>query len=109
MLELWRGIVIMRKGQNCYWNVTIQEAIERAKIKIINLYDQGNCQRKWLTADLDSYGSKSNRVKILVREGSPHKGFIVVDYGFGVVFAFDAWNNMIFRWHNLINKEESTI
>lgn len=75
----------------------MEEIIKRAKIKVIDAYD-GVDNRKWLTASLDSYETKDYRIEVFVREGSPQKGFIVANHGTGTVLAFNAWNDLIFKW-----------
>ena len=96
----------MRKGQNCYGKLATEEAIQRAKQKVEESYDAPKSpERNWLEASPpDSYGSPRYRVTIFVREGSPPKGFVIADYGHGVVMAFDAWNNLLFKWTELASK-----
>jgi hypothetical protein len=43
-------------------------------------------------------------VAIIVREGSPAKGYIVVNYGVGTVAAFDVQDELLYRWKGLARK-----
>ena len=103
----------MRKGQHCHGKFSVEEAIRRAKQKCEENYDpQPNSfsflflgpppERNWLEASPPDSNQRSEyRVTIYVREGSPPKGMVIADYGHGVVMAFDAWDNLLFKWSGL--------
>ena len=89
-------------------NETFEEAIEKAKLSVIKSYDcKGSVERKWLEANLDSYEEKHSRLKILVREGSPPKGHIIVNYGHQTVTAFDALGKKLYTWRYLREGEKT--
>jgi hypothetical protein len=68
-----------------------EKQVEKCKQAVIMAYEgQPTTQRKWLEAHCDSYRNPDYRVQLFVLEGSPPKGCVVVDYGHGVVLAFDA-------------------
>lgn len=75
--------------------ITIDKLIEKAKNKVIQAYEhKENTQRKWLTAYVDSYSDKDYRIEILVLEGSPAKGVVLINYGRNFVLAIDAWGKV---------------
>jgi hypothetical protein len=96
----------MRKGQECYGDMSVETAIAKAKDKIIKAYEgeNGKDDRPWLIASADSYKSEHYRISIIVREGSPAKGYIIVNYGFGTVIAYDAQDNLLFKWTGLAGR-----
>lgn len=74
-----------------------QKAIEAAQARVEKLSPDGN--RKWLFgAPPDSYGSESQRCQLLVREGSPPRGYVLVLPS--VVFAFNSLGKRIGRWEH---------
>ena len=107
----------MKKEQYYCGKLSVEEAIRRAKQKCIENYDpQPNSlsfrvlgpptERKWLEASPpDSYQDSDYRVTVFVREGSPQKGMVIADYGRGVVMAFDAWDNLLFKWSGLTGQK----
>ena len=68
----------------------LEKLIEKAKEKVEKDYDpHGLCKRQWLEATPpNSYRSKEYKVTVFVLEGSPPKGYIIVDYCYGIVKAF---------------------
>jgi hypothetical protein len=57
--------------------------------------------RKWLVAVTDSYGKPQYRTELHTFEGSPAKGFVVVDRSWGVAMAFDDHRELIGQIHNM--------
>ncbi len=100
----------MGRGQECYGKMDIDTAISKAKEKLVKAYDPPNkigtpeFERPWIEAHADSYKSETHRVAIIVREGSPAKGYIVVNYGVGTVAAFDVQDELLYRWKGLARK-----
>jgi len=70
--------------------------IEKAKRKIEESY--GGMKRQWLKTKIDSYENPLYRIELYVYEGSPPKGYIVVNYGRGLVHAFNAWGEKIYTY-----------
>lgn len=83
-----------------------EELIEKAKLRVMRAYDPYDppTPRKWLTANLDSYGDSAFRVSIMVLEGSPAKGYVIADYGRATVQAVDAWGKRLHRWRTKSGK-----
>jgi len=74
----------------------LEELIESAKKKVIRAYEgTEETSRAWLECSLDSYKTKSYRIRVLVLEGSPVKGYIIANYGTGVVTAFTVHDKKI--------------
>lgn len=73
----------------------MEKVIERAKEAVELAYESRHSQRDWLDTFLDSYNSKTWRVRVLVLEGSPAKGYIVANYGTGSVQAYDGVDKQI--------------
>ena len=59
-----------------------EKLVEKCKQTVILAYEgQPTTERKWLEAHADSYKNPQYRIQLLVLEGSPAKGYVVVDYG----------------------------
>ena len=101
-----------------------EDVIEKAKVRIIaklcgksraitpyqkkkykELFDD-NKTRKWIECHADSYEENDNRISFIVCEGSPVKGFIIVNYGSHTVTVVDAWGNKLYTWTNLYHKKD---
>ena len=77
----------------------INELIEKAKLKVFSTCPHpDDNERPWLEADIDSYSSKSTRIKLLVLEGSPPRGIIIVNYPLGTVTAINMYNQRLHTW-----------
>jgi hypothetical protein len=76
--------------------VTREEAILRAREAVRQRYG-GAGDRQWLVAVLDSYDDPCNRIEFHVLEGSPPKGWVVVDQGTAI--AYDQSGRRIKAWH----------
>jgi hypothetical protein len=77
-----------------------QELIEKAKLRVIQAYDhqQPPTPRKWLIASPpDSYGNSDFHVTLMVLEGSPAKGYVIVDYGKAMVIGISAWGRKLLQ------------
>ena len=83
----------------CYMQ-KIEDLIWKAKIKVERKYEGSmeRSMRKWIEVYVDSYESHTNRISFWVLEGSPPKGYVIVNYGHGEVLAFDAWNNRLYTY-----------
>lgn len=65
--------------------------VERAKERVVVAYERTiSTQRRWLIAHLDSYDSFSNRLTLYALEGSPCKGWVVVNHALDLIQAFDC-------------------
>ena len=78
----------------------IIKLIEKAKIRVENKYEghilKGErSKRNWLKTHVDSYEGKSNRVTFLVLEGSPPKGYVIINPGHGLILALDCQLNKL--------------
>jgi hypothetical protein len=68
-------------------NKEILNLIEHAKHRVEQEF--GGVKRDWLEAEpRHSYSSGGYKVKVFVLEGSPPKGYILVDFCWGIVKAF---------------------
>jgi hypothetical protein len=77
----------------------VQKTIEEAKALGIKKYEPtGKTLRKWLSATVDSYQQKDNRVEIIVLEGSPAKAVIYANYGIAEVILFGVDGRKIHTW-----------
>lgn len=101
-----------------------EDIIEKAKVLIIKRYCgknqaktlhalkkykelfDDNITRNWFECHVDSYDSESERISFIVCEGSPVKGFIIVNYGSHTITAIDAWGNKIYTWNNLYYQKD---
>jgi hypothetical protein len=91
--------------------MTMRELIEKAKDCVVKNYDNRPRPfiRPWLEASPpDSYGDPSYRMSLCVFEGSPAKGWVVVNHSLRQAWAFDGWGNKIgtFSWFDDIEKRE---
>lgn len=75
----------------------MKETIEKAKMAVVKKYEHmETTKRKWLEASApDSYSNPEYRMTLLVLEGSPPKGFVVVNHPRRKAIAFDAFCNRI--------------
>lgn len=74
----------------------VDELIEEAKQIVIKKYEhKDTTKRKWLEANLDSYENPNHRIRVLVLEGSPAKGYIIANYGTARVTAFDVYDKKL--------------
>jgi hypothetical protein len=77
----------------------LKEAVEKAKARVIEAYEHcDHTERQWLHTFLDSYQTSDYRVELHVLEGSPCKGFVVVNRGRGEVIAFDCRDKRLYTW-----------
>ena len=95
-----------RKGEVCKTQ-TINDIVKKAKIKVLISYGgnlKDNTTRKWIESHSDSYNDSCYRVQLLVYEGSPAKGYVIINYGVGFVTCFDASGKQLYTWK--INRPE---
>ena len=78
----------------------LETTIKKAKEKVAAVYHNTPEERPWLEASIDSYKHRDNRVTMLIFEGSPPKGMIIINYGHGLVMAFDAWGKRLYTWRS---------
>jgi hypothetical protein len=80
----------------------LEDLIEKAKLRVLRAYDHNipPMQRKWLIASPpDSYQCSDYRTTLMVLEGSPCKGYLIVDYYKSMIIGIDAWGKKILTWH----------
>lgn len=77
------------------YEVKIRATIEKAKKFIVSRNSEDFSKREWLSVSVDSYGSKSNRIEFLVLEGSPPRGYIVVNRNTATVKAYDSRDRVV--------------
>lgn len=69
----------------------IDDAVTKAIILVEKKCGCFHGERPWNEATVESkHGKKEYRIKLLVLDGSPPKGHIVVEYAHGIVRAFGA-------------------
>ena len=81
-------------------NITLESFFKKYIAEAIRKVEEsypGSEKRPWLKTNLDSYQSESNRVTLYVLEGSPCKGYVIVNYGSKYIRAFNAWNKQIYQ------------
>ena len=78
----------------------LETTIRKAKEKVVAAYTKTPIVREWHGVSVDSYEDSHNRITMLVLEGSPPKGMIIINYGHGLVMAFDAWGKKLYTWHS---------
>ena len=74
----------------------IEDLVEKAKSDVTSA-THGR-QRKWLEANIDSYGSPNFRIRVLVLEGSGPRGIVIVNYYLGKVHALGADGEVLSRY-----------
>lgn len=73
--------------------VTADALIE--KVKGLVEHECGDSGRRWIDVHADSYGDGTYRIRLLVLEGSPCRGYIVVNYATGMVRAYNVFDKRI--------------
>jgi hypothetical protein len=67
----------------------MEELIEKAKALVVRNHSPGLPDREWgKAAPPDPYEDEKFRVELYYLGGSPSKGGVVADYGWGIVKAF---------------------
>ena len=74
----------------------IEDLVEKAKSNVVSA--AGDLGRKWLEANIDSYGSPNLRIRVLVLEGSGPRGIVIVNYYLGKVHALGADGEVLSRY-----------
>ena len=70
----------------------VNTALEKAKKIVERWYGDKPGAREWLVASPpDSYSDPQYRVTTLVLRGSPPKGYILVDYHYGIIKLFGTY------------------
>jgi hypothetical protein len=92
---------------------SLEEAIEKAKQVVVRSYDGERLEnRPWLEGSVpDSYGSPSYRTTILVREGSPPKGYVIImraSMDGDTVLALGVYGEPLHRWSVEYRRPEAT-
>ena len=77
-------------------SASFQEEIEKAKGVIEKHCVDGN-KREWLDANVDSYNAPRNRIQLLVLQGSPPRGRVIVNYSAGIIQGFDGGGRKVFN------------
>lgn len=87
--------------------ITEQEAICKAKTVVEKWY--GGDPRSWLESDwVDSYESRGNGARLLVWEGSPPKGYVVVIPYAVIALSVDGGKKRVFNCSYDRELKEST-
>ncbi len=74
----------------------IEEYIKKAKIIVEKRYNFPNsCHRNWLESHCDSYSIPKYRIQMWVYEGSAAKGYVIVNYGTGIVRAYGVGDKLL--------------
>ena len=75
----------MNKNTKCY---TMEELIKKAKHWVSSFWGS---DRQWLEAEpRPSYNDSNYIVRLCVLEGSPAKGYLVIDFGAKAIKAFNG-------------------
>ncbi len=71
----------------------MDELVEKAKKAVVRAWEgRETTERRWHTISFVPYGNmREQRLEIHILVGTPVKGFVVANYGLGVVTAYD-WN-----------------
>jgi hypothetical protein len=68
----------------------MEKLINQTIVKVEKNYDVPNSiKRNWLKTNLDSYEDSRFRIELHVREGSPCKGYILIDRRNGIVRGYN--------------------
>ena len=73
-----------------------EQLIRDAKEKIENLWSQQG--RKWLKTIIKPYGETHDRMEMYVLEGTPSKGYFIINYGNHKLIGFDHTDKKRFTW-----------
>ena len=76
----------------------MSELVEKAKKAVVRAWEgRETTERHWHTISFIPYGNMDEqRLEIHILVGTPVKGFVVANYGLGVVTAYD-WNQKQIR------------
>ncbi len=78
----------------------MEETVAKAKRCVERAYRERTV-RKWLSASPPpSYEDESYAVSLYVYEGSPPKGYVIVDYGYHTVKAFGPGWRHLHTWQD---------
>jgi len=75
-----------------------KKLVEQAKEIVMNNFG-GDRTRPWGKMHIDSYDDKSYRIETLVWEGSPIKGYIIINHGTGEIKCFGCNDKMLKRFN----------
>lgn len=76
----------------------LNDLIEKAKVAIRRSYGYSSHDddgRAWIRSSVSSYGVNNFDIDVIVMEGSPVKGYILVNYGTSTVKAFDYCDKLL--------------
>ena len=78
--------------------VAFVDLIDKAKRFIISRVEDGD-ERKWLSANVDSYETSTQRITLFVLEGSPPRGYVIANYSTLTVKAFSIQDKTLRTWN----------
>jgi hypothetical protein len=82
---------------------TIEEQVERAKLAVVRrLEGKGTTERRWLKSAIVPYSDHNNQLLVLALEGTPVRGYIIVNFGNGKVSGYDAWGTKLCGYRGLV-------
>ena len=83
----------------------MSELIGKAKKAVVRAWEgRETTERRWHTISFIPYGNmKDHRLEIHILVGTPVKGFVVANYGLGVVVAYD-YNQKEIRRYNVVEE-----
>lgn len=76
----------------------IEDIVKKAKSDVRGAAGCSERERKWLEANIDSYGSPNLRIRVLVLEGSGPRGIVIVNYYLRTVQAFGMYGKELSRY-----------
>jgi len=86
----------MSELRHIHFRKIMKERIEEAKREVIfAYYGHDKKERKWTVI---SYDDGTGLFEIHILEGTPLKGFVIANYGFGVVTAYKSDQREILRY-----------
>lgn len=84
----------------------IEQLIEEAKFKVIKhrgikdcINKEINYKRRWLHTELTSYHDKQYDIELFALEGSPIKGYVIVNRVCRYIIAYDLFGKILKKWN----------
>jgi len=83
----------------------MDELVAKAKKAVVRAWEgRETTERRWHTISFIPYGNmREQRLEIHILVGTPVKGFVVANYGLGVVTAYD-WNQKQIRRYSFMQE-----
>ena len=86
---------------NIYGCVDINIYIEKAKDIVMKAYGRDST-RRWLDVSANSYTLLNEGIRCLVWEGTPAKGYVIINYGRGSIRAFGV-DDKLLKTYKILN------